>query len=52
MSEMKLYRIPSSMTPLFPEKDGELRELAAELLKKSAKLTSVFNPVKIGRAHV
>lgn len=45
MSEMKLYRIPSSMTPLFPEKDGELRELAAELLKKSAKLTSVFNPV-------
>ncbi|MBI2722630.1 MAG: Fic family protein [Bacteroidetes bacterium] len=45
MSELKLYRVPSSMTPLFPEKDGELRELAAELLKNSAKLTGSFNPV-------
>ncbi len=33
------------MTPLFPEKDGELRELAAELIKNSAKLTGAFNPI-------
>jgi len=33
------------MTPLFPEKDGELRELAVELIKSSAKLTSAFNPI-------
>lgn len=45
MSELKLYRVPSSMTPLLPEKDGELRELAAELLKNSAKLTGSFNSV-------
>lgn len=33
------------MTPLFPEKNGELRELAAELIKNSAKLTGAFNPL-------
>ena len=43
--EIRLYRLPSSMTPLLPEKDGELRELATELLKNSAALTSAFNPV-------
>jgi len=45
MTGVNLFRVPSSMTPLFPEKDGELRELAAELIKTSAKLTSAFNPV-------
>ncbi len=43
--EIKLYRLASSMTPLLPEKDGELRELAAELLKNSSALTGAFNPV-------
>lgn len=43
--EIKLYRLASSMTPLLPEKDGELRELAAELLKNSSTLTGAFNPV-------
>jgi Fic family protein len=45
MAEVKLYTVPSSMTPMLPEKDGELRELAAELLKSSAKLTGAFNPL-------
>jgi lysyl-tRNA synthetase class 1 len=31
--EIRLYRLPSSMTPLLPEKDGEVRELATELTK-------------------
>ena len=44
MAGINLYTLPASMTPLFPEKDGELRELAADLIKSSARLTSAFNP--------
>lgn len=43
--EIRLYRLPNSMTPLLPEKDGELHELAAELLKNSSALTGAFNPL-------
>jgi len=45
MSAISLYHTSSSMTPLFPEKDEELRELASELIKNSARLTGAFNPV-------
>ena len=43
VNEKTLYRLPSSMAPFFPEKDAELRELAVELIKSSAKLTEVYN---------
>ena len=45
MSEMRLYHNPSSMTPLLPEANGELRELAAELLTNSGKLSGAFNEI-------
>lgn len=45
MSELELYRLPSSMTPLLPGPNTTLRELAAELIKHSSKLSSAFNPI-------
>lgn len=45
MSGIELYHLPSSMTPLLPGPNTVLRELAAELLKHSSKLSSSFNPI-------
>jgi Fic family protein len=45
MSAIELYRLPGSMTPLMPGNNTALRELAADLLKYSSKLSSAFNPV-------
>lgn len=44
-NEIKLYRLPSSMTPLFPENDIQLRELATELLKNASALSGSFNQI-------
>lgn len=44
-NQVNLYRLASSMTPLLPENDVSLRILVAELLKKSGRLTGVFNPI-------
>jgi len=45
MKELELYHLPSAMTPLLPGANSLLRERAADLLKYSSKLSSVFNPV-------
>ena len=42
----ELYDQPAALEPLFPtDKAGELRELAAELLRKSARLGGALHPV-------
>jgi Fic family protein len=44
VKDLDLYRLPSSMTPLFPESGKtELRELVAELERKSNRLTGCLN---------
>jgi hypothetical protein len=45
----ELYDQPAAMEPLFPtDKAGALRELAADLLRKSAKLGGSLHPVTRG----
>src|SRR5438552_17778122 len=42
----KLYDHPAALEPLFPTvQTGELKELAADLLRKSAKLGGALHPV-------
>jgi Fic family protein len=42
---LEFYTLPSAMTPFFPEhKLWELRELASELIKRSAELKGLLNP--------
>ena len=45
MPELKLYTVPSAMTPLLPGKNAALRDLGAELLANASKLSSAFNPI-------
>src|SRR5688572_1823805 len=47
MAELReVYNHPSALEPLFPtDRTGELRELAAELLRRSAQLSGALHPV-------
>ncbi|MBN8697093.1 MAG: Fic family protein [Bacteroidetes bacterium] len=42
--EITLYTDPQSMTPLFPEKDAGVKELALELIKRTAALSALLHP--------
>src|SRR6478609_11642940 len=42
----ELYDDPAALEPLFPtDRSGELHEIAAELLRKSARLSAALHPV-------
>lgn len=43
--DISLYKDPSAMNPLFPEGDEKLRDLAIDLLKRSAALSSALHPI-------
>jgi Fic family protein len=50
LESRELYDQPAALEPLFPvDRAGELKELAAELLRKSARLSASLHPVTRGR---